>query len=271
MSYVKNISKYQSTVSIYQGDESASQYNLDSLYNSNKENNNNNTKSKIKPMIKSYNNNYTKLDGSNLIADIEFNAKNSFNFSTVNSSYSSCKAEGLHSKNNELYSKNNEKDNKHISSRIKYFEIDDRYKSNIIQNKYNEKEYENIINYPSSTKEWFNSVYSYNKSYIKPLVALDLLINKLFDGYFNMVEWKVKNIFKRRRAKRYNYSSNKVHLSRAEVKHTSTSIIILLYIHNRSKFIHEQDTRKLFNFVGIKKIKSYDKNINELIEKKNRL
>jgi hypothetical protein len=92
-------------------------------------------------------------------------------------------------------------------------------------------------------------VYSYNKSYIKPLVALDLLINKLFDSYFNMVEYKVKNIFRRRRAKRYNYSSKKVHLSRAEIKHTSTSAIILLYIHNRSKIIHEEDTRKFVNSI----------------------
>lgn len=92
-------------------------------------------------------------------------------------------------------------------------------------------------------------MYSYNKSYVKPLVVLGLSINNLLDSYFNMVESKVKNIFKRRRAKRYNYSSKKVHLSRAEVKHTSTSAIVLLYIYNRSKFIHEQDTRKFINSI----------------------
>jgi len=139
------------------------------------------------------------------------------------------------------------------------------------ENKFSEYEYKNIIFYPTSTKEWFNSVYSYNKSYIKPLISLDILINKLFGSYFNMVNYKIKNTFKRRRAKRYNYSSNKVHLSRAEVKHTNTGIVILLYMHNRSKFRYEQFIRKFVNFFNVREIKSYNNDGKNLIIKKNRL
>ena len=158
MSDIKNISNSQShlsntqaLVSIYPGNVNGSQ---DYLYNlSNSDKGNNNIKSKIKPILKTYNSRYTKLDGSNHLAYLEFYEKNSFNFSTFNSSYSLCKVDELDNNNNELYSRNNEINNKHISSIIKNFEIDDRYKSNIITNKFNEKEYENIINYPSSTKE----------------------------------------------------------------------------------------------------------------------
>jgi len=132
-------------------------------------------------------------------------------------------------------------------------------------------EYTNMIFNPTSTKEWFNSVYTYNKSYIKPLISLDILINKLFDSYFNMGEKKKKNIFKRRRAKRYNYSSNKVHLSRAEIKHTNTGLIILLYMHNRYKFRYEQFIMDLVYFFDVQYSKRFCKKHNILIKEKNRL
>jgi hypothetical protein len=174
----------------------------------------------------------------------------------------------LDNNNMELYSKKNKIDNKYISNILKKYGIDNK---NNFRNGINEDEYKNIIYYPTSTKEWFNSVYSYNKSYIKPLVTFDLLINRLLDSYFNMLEYNVKNIFKRRRAKRYNYSSNRIHLSRAEIKHTNTNIIILLYIHNRSKFIYEQNTIKLINFIWSNEIKNCVNNRKKSIEKKNRL
>jgi hypothetical protein len=144
-----DISKSQPIVSFYAGNVIGSQYYLCNLYNFDMENNN--IKSHIKP-INTYNNRYTKIDGSNHLSNTEFNEKNSFKFATINSSYSLCKVDEPDN-NNEIYSRNNEINNKHISSIIKNFEIYDRYKSNIIPNKFNEKEYENIINYPSSTKE----------------------------------------------------------------------------------------------------------------------
>ena len=57
-------------------------------------------------------------------------------------------------------------------------------------------EYNNIIYYPSSSKEWFSSIYSYNKSYIKWLIVFDQISNKLFSSYFNMIIDKIKIVFK---------------------------------------------------------------------------
>ena len=68
-----------------------------------------------------------------------------------------------------------------------------------IQNNSQVEEYNNTIYYPSSSKEWFSSVYSYNKSYSKSLIVYDLISNKLFSGYFTMFIDKVKILFKRRR------------------------------------------------------------------------
>lgn len=59
--------------------------------------------------------------------------------------------------------------------------------------------YSNIIYYPSS-KEWYNSVYSFNKSYIKSLPSYDLILNKLITSFSNMVQDKIKVTFKRRRS-----------------------------------------------------------------------
>ena len=53
--------------------------------------------------------------------------------------------------------------------------------------------------YPSSTKEWFSSVYSYNKSYEKSLIVYNYILNKLFASYFNMLRDKIKILYK------YNY------------------------------------------------------------------
>jgi hypothetical protein len=71
-----------------------------------------------------------------------------------------------------------------------------------IQNKLEKKEYNNLIYYPSSSKEWFSSVYSYNKSYIKLLIVWDLISNKasiLLRGYdkanpqYTLINSKTRN------------------------------------------------------------------------------
>lgn len=105
-----------------------------------------------------------------------------------------------------------------------------------IQNKQAKNEYNNIIYYTYSTKEWFSSVYSYNKSYVKALISLDILVNYLLKSYINMLEDKVKVPFKRRRTNKVRYSADKIYASRAELKHTSTKLTVMLYIYNKQKF-----------------------------------
>lgn len=114
--------------------------------------------------------------------------------------------------------------------------------------KLNKNEQKNIIYYPSSTKEWFNSIYTYNKSYIKSLITKHVMLNNLFKNYFNMFENKIKILFKRRRANKNRYSANKIYVSRAELKHTNTKLSIILYIYNKQKSLIEQNIRKLIRF-----------------------
>lgn len=99
------------------------------------------------------------------------------------------------------------------------------------------------ILYSPSWKEWNNSIYSFNKNYTKLLVYKDKLINFLLKTYFNLD----KNLLNNRR-KHFNFkrfSSNKLFLSKAEIKHTNTNVIITLFIFNKNKNYIKHKLNKL--------------------------
>lgn len=114
-------------------------------------------------------------------------------------------------------------------------------------------EYKNTIFYPSN-KEWLTSVYSYNKSYTKALISLDILVNDLFISYFNMAEDKIKLLFKRRRTNKIRYSADKIYVSRPELKHTNNKITIMIYMYNKQKLSVERFLQKLVIYKGSKKV-----------------
>lgn len=114
-------------------------------------------------------------------------------------------------------------------------------------------EYKNIISYPSSSKEWFSSVYSYNKSYIKNLISYDAVLNKLLRSYCNMLQDKIKILFKRRRSNKIRYSANKIFASRAELNHINGKLLILLHVYNKPISSIEWYIRKVITLIKFKK------------------
>ena len=127
-------------------------------------------------------------------------------------------------------------------------------KNQKIQSNSERDEYNNIIFYTSSSKEWFSSVYSYNKSYIKSLISYDAVVNKLLRSYCNMLQDKIKILFKRRRDNKIRYSANKIYASRAELKHTNTKLFITLYIYNKQKSSIEWYILKILVLVKYRKL-----------------
>lgn len=109
-------------------------------------------------------------------------------------------------------------------------------------------EYKNLIYYPASTKEWFSSVYSYNKSYIKALIVYDFILNYLFGAYANRLKNTVRK-FRRRRNNKIRYSANKLYLSKAELKHTNNKLIVLVYLFNKQKLTSQRFLIKLSKLV----------------------
>ena len=109
-----------------------------------------------------------------------------------------------------------------------------------------EKSLNKTRHYPPATKEWFNSVYSYNKNYIKSLIVADKLVKNLFFLYFNLssryiIRFRKKFIRKFRRNFRalpkyiLRYSADKTFVSRAEMKHSNEKIIITIFTYNKVK------------------------------------
>jgi len=133
---------------------------------------------------------------------------------------------------------------------------------NEMKNNAVEDEYNNSIYYPFSSKEWFSSVYSYNKSYVKALISKDAVLNKLFKSYFNIISYKTKTLFRRRRNNKARYSANKIYVSRAELEHKNTKFSTILHIYNKQKSSIKRDIRKMITRIKLKEI---------LVDKKKRL
>lgn len=94
--------------------------------------------------------------------------------------------------------------------------------------------------YPPANKEWFNSIYAYNKNYVRLLPSIDKTISKLIKGHFNsysrVLEKRVKKARSRRyRVRKVRLSTNRILVSRAEIKHTNDKVIITVYVYNNEK------------------------------------
>ena len=92
------------------------------------------------------------------------------------------------------------------------------------------------MHYPPNTQEWSDSVYTYNKNYIKCIPNLNNNINNLILNFFNITFLFTKNIKSAR--KRIEYKRrliNKIFVSKALVKYTNNKAIITLFTYNRER------------------------------------
>lgn len=106
--------------------------------------------------------------------------------------------------------------------------------------------------FPSATKEWYNSIYAYNKNSIKTLPTSDKIITKLINNYFNFSEYFSETT--RKKLKRFylnkkRLSIKKIFVSKADLKHTNSKVVITVYIFNA---IEKYLMRKLKKFDKIK-------------------
>lgn len=140
-------------------------------------------------------------------------------------------------------------------------------KSKIISVLKKENDLNKTIYYPAASKEWFNSIYAYNKNSLKWLPVADKIIIKLIKSYFNFynTQDEIKVKFRRLRTRFRRLSINKIFVSRAELKHFSNKITITLYVYNRQKTYFLNKLRNLKIITPLKK-KAFIKKI-KLIKK----
>lgn len=92
---------------------------------------------------------------------------------------------------------------------------------------------------PSFSKEWKNTIYSFDKNIISNLPMLTQTINKILKSYFGQYfvgtqNIRGENLKKFRKISRF---LRKIFISDAEIKHTNEKMIITLYVLNREKNI----------------------------------
>src|ERR1700743_2795569 len=87
------------------------------------------------------------------------------------------------------------------------------------------------------------------------MVYTDKIINNLLKNYINMIIDKIKIRFKSRNPRKSRLSSNKVYVSRAEIKHTNTKVVITLYIYNKQKYYLKRKLINIIKNIDIKKRK----------------
>ena len=102
--------------------------------------------------------------------------------------------------------------------------------------------------FPSSVREWNNSIYVYNENGLNLIpnttVSAIKIIKSYFSLYNNKLERKIRT--KRLLLRFRRLSSNKIYISNGEFKHTNNKVTINLYLFNRQKYNYMLAIKKLY-------------------------
>ena len=129
----------------------------------------------------------------------------------------------------------------------------------------NDKTFPWNVHYPPNTQEWSNSVYSFNKNYIKFIPSLDNVINNVILSFFNMTFLFTNNIKSAR--KRIEYKRrliNKIFVSKALIKYSNNKAVITLFTYNREKLFLIKKINNIY--IKLKKIQK-NKIYNSIIKR----
>jgi hypothetical protein len=115
-------------------------------------------------------------------------------------------------------------------------------KKKLIKNN-NYKKHDNVVrvksckHFPSSTREWKDSVFYFNKTNINLIPSADKSSIKIIKDYFSLFNNEIEKKIRIRKfpIRRRKKSKNKIFVSDGEFKHTNNNLTISLYLFNRQK------------------------------------
>ena len=112
---------------------------------------------------------------------------------------------------------------------------------------------------PSFSKEWNNTIYSYNKNNLKNLPINDININKIIQSYFNLFFKKsgFVGFLRSKRLRERRTFLRKIFVSDAEIKHTNDKVKITLFTVNREKKNLKNKFIKLYKKISFELLKRY--------------
>ncbi len=127
--------------------------------------------------------------------------------------------------------------------------------------------------FPSSIREWNNSIYVYNKNALNLIPSTTTLVIKIIKSYFSLFN---KNLERKMRTKRLllrfrRLSSNKIYVSTGEFKHTNNKVIITLYLFNRQKYNYLLTIKNWYLKSFLLSKKTNKRNFNKILIKRLRL
>jgi hypothetical protein len=127
--------------------------------------------------------------------------------------------------------------------------------------------------FPPASQEWYDSLYAYNNIYSKNISIADKNLSKLIKSYFNLYFSKKLLSSKRVLTRFRRLVINKIFISKAELKHTSSKVTITLYIYNEEKRTLLNRLRRiesiLFPYFNFTLNESYENKILSLKDKLN--
>lgn len=128
--------------------------------------------------------------------------------------------------------------------------------------------------FPSSVREWNNSIYVYNKNTLNLIPSTTVSAMKIIKSFFSVYNKSLEKLLRSKRLllRLRRLSSNRIYLSRGEFKHTNNTALISIYIFNRQKhnylsklkniYLKKFLTKKKINANLIKTLKSiYEKGL----------
>lgn len=118
-----------------------------------------------------------------------------------------------------------------------------------------------LKHFPSSVREWDNSIFVYNKNALPLIPHISKLAIKFIRNYFSLYNWKIEKKIRTKiiRNKHRRLTSSRIYLSKGEFKHTNNKVTITLYTFNRQKSNYLLKLKKRFikKFLKKRSIKKF--------------
>ena len=91
--------------------------------------------------------------------------------------------------------------------------------------------------FPTSVREWNNSIYVFNKNALNLIPSTTVSAMKIIKSYFSLFNNNIEGKMRKKRLllRFRRLSSNKIYVSNGEFKHTNNKVVITLYFFNRQK------------------------------------
>lgn len=94
-----------------------------------------------------------------------------------------------------------------------------------------------IKHFPSSIRNWENSIFLYNKSALPLIPSISKSAIYIIRNYFYLYNKKIERKLRKKALYRRfrKLSSNRIFISKGEFKHTNNKVMITLYVFNKQK------------------------------------